>query len=209
MKSNVVICPPCGENVALATKEGQNKKNALWPLLPRLTAVLPPQGREITTHGFTLIELLVVVLIIGILAAVAVPQYQRAVEKSRMAEAVAMVRAIANAQEVYRLANGEYANTQDFSVLDLSVPGKANNQNHTGRRQTKYFVYGTAINKSTGLNHIALARRLKDGTDDSSGRYYLYVSGSNPQRIRCDSGGESSSDIQKKLCQELDANGVL
>ena len=64
---NVVIFPPCGENVALATKRGANKQNLFGALLPRLTALLPPQGQQITTGGFTLIELLVVVLIIGIL----------------------------------------------------------------------------------------------------------------------------------------------
>ena len=73
-----------------------------------------------TRKGFTLIELLVVVLIIGILSAVALPQYQVAVEKSRTAEGLALLGPLTAAQENYKLANGEYS--RDFESLDISVP---------------------------------------------------------------------------------------
>ena len=72
------------------------------------------------TRAFTLIELLVVVLIIGILAAIAVPQYQKAVMKSRFAELVLLNNALVKAQKLYFLANNKYAT--DLSELDIDMP---------------------------------------------------------------------------------------
>ncbi|MBR2081989.1 MAG: prepilin-type N-terminal cleavage/methylation domain-containing protein [Elusimicrobiaceae bacterium] len=75
-------------------------------------------------QAFTLIELLVVVLIIGILAAVAVPQYQKAVMKSRYAAIKSMVQSIAYAEETYYLANGTY--TTQWTDLDIDTPTPTN-----------------------------------------------------------------------------------
>ena len=74
--------------------------------------------------GFTLIEMLVVVLIIGILAAIAFPQYQIAVLKSRYTQLMVMADAIRQAQDAYYLVHGKYS--LKINDLDITVPGDCN-----------------------------------------------------------------------------------
>ena len=71
--------------------------------------------------GFTLIELLVVVLIIGILAAIALPQYQKAVLRSRLANIQQIMASYKNAQEVYYMANDSYTSNSSLLDVDFSV----------------------------------------------------------------------------------------
>ena len=78
----------------------------------------------VVRKGFTLIELLVVVLIIGFLAAVALPQYQKAVVKTRFATLKNLVKSIEVSQEAYFLANGEYTTNFDNLIVQLPAGGE-------------------------------------------------------------------------------------
>ena len=89
--------------------------------------------------GFTLIELLVVVLIIGILAAMALPQYFKAVERSRMTEAVTLMDSIVKAQRRKFMQTNRYAN--EFEGLDVAPKGA------TGRM---YFTKGDPVTGAGG-----------------------------------------------------------
>lgn len=145
--------------------------------------------------GFTLIELLVVVLIIGILSAVALPQYTKAVEKARVAEAMIILRTIADANQRYYLSNGEY--TWSLANLDIQIPGEDITRNGMDRKQTKYFQYGAQENTKDDVRGvIAIANRLPAETN-----YYLTIH-SNVSGIYC----VGYNTIGEKNCKMLGAS---
>lgn len=69
--------------------------------------------------GFTLIELLVVVLVCGILAYIALPFYEKAVERSRMSEVESLFGQVAKSQEVSRMGTNNYISSWDELEIDF------------------------------------------------------------------------------------------
>ena len=115
-------------------------------------------------QAFTLIEILVVVLIIGILATIAVPQYRLSVAKSRLVQMELRGNALYKAAKVYELANGTWPT--DVSVLDIditqeSVELKANKVMTASDHIAAHYSDGS----SCGL-HIAYHRYVWCGNDD-------------------------------------------
>ena len=144
-----------------------------------------PSGMTLCNNGFTLIELLVVVLIIGILAAVALPQYQMAVLKTRMNNALPLMKSIKDAQEVYYLANGKYVD--DLDELDINIPvGDVSNNPSSGQMCYKNGICFDNI-YDWDVDRLAIVGGIGSGiyADDTCSFTVYFDHSSHPGEIKC------------------------
>lgn len=148
----------------------------------------------INKQGFTLIELLVVVLIIGILSAVALPQYQKAVMKSRTAAAWPKILALETAEKEFYLANGYYtgdlsamsidsglwscnsgAEGSDMAFCQFRVTSEILFEMSFGRSQsTSYSIYCIAANSANAESICkSYASESNEKKEDRGNKYYI------------------------------------
>ena len=153
--------------------------------------------------GFTLIELLVVVLIIGILAAMAMPQYFKAMERSRMTEAVTLLANIAQAQQRKYMQINAYA--KNYSGLDVAPKGASAGNYCTkgtlaadGKCGKGNGFLVSLEQTNTGLNKgNAVAKRVGPGTLQYQYNLVRYYNGEGTQ---CNAENKNGAELCMDFC---------
>ncbi len=147
-------------------------------------------------QGFTLIELLVVVLIIGVLSAIALPQYQTAVERSRATEALTQMNAVRTALERYHAQHEEFPTANAFNKLDVEIPlisaGSYGGKNFTitftnagkitatRRRDSHAYVLTTEITEQSNGTYTAVRKCAPvNNSDEEATAYCNAITGGN------------------------------
>jgi len=157
--------------------------------------------------GFTLIELLVVVLIIGILAAIALPQYKQVVLKAQLTQMIVYVDALKKGAELYYMINGNYPN--NVSSIDLDITGTAIEFGQSTKITTSTTVaalFPDGVECVVYYNYVACISKdfyLFRSTDNSNYVHYsargtLCMPGYGPHKTRAE-----------KICKSLSNESSL
>ena len=150
-------------------------------------------------RGFTLMELLVVVLIIGVLAAIAYPQYSRAVAKAKAIKVISLMSQINRSQELYYMNNALYA--EDPNELDFTFPAGAELDSN-GKWQYEDFSCKLCADKYNG-KCIAIACTLSNGRESLAFALYYYNS-PHSDKFFCSSPiAGTNTEIVDPLCKSL------
>lgn len=83
----------------------------------------PAPRRKHASRGFTMVELMIVVVILGVLAAVALPSFLDSIRKGRRSEAFAAIASTQQAQERWRSNNPQYATLSSLAITSPTRPG--------------------------------------------------------------------------------------
>ena len=112
------------------------------------------------SKGFTLIEMLVVVLIIGILAGIALPQYQMAVGKAKFSTLKIITRSLQGAAQRYYLIHNEYPKTMEGIDLDFSIKDERTTTSILEITTIDNIVCNVWFNHSNAEGYTACYRKI-------------------------------------------------